>query len=92
MRGINKGNAILDVITLVEQRPERPREHTACSRRNRCLYPPLTALAKYRLEVAFKQGTGILAVLLGIGAGRRYGLKGLVENSHNALLLGERGV
>ena len=54
-------------------------------------HPPLTALAKYRLQIAFKQGAGILAVLLGIGAGRRYGLKGLVENGHNALLFGERG-
>lgn len=49
-------------------------------------HPPVTALAKHRLEIAFKQGAGILAILLGIGAGHRDSLKGLIKDRYDALL------
>jgi hypothetical protein len=33
------------------------------------LFPPLTTLGKNRLQMAFKEGTGVLEVLFGVGFG-----------------------
>ena len=53
------------------------------------LHPPLTTLSKDRLEVAFKQGAGVLEVLFGVGFGGGDAVKCFVEDGDDALLFGE---
>ena len=53
--------------------------------------PPRSPLRKNRLQVAFKQGAGVLEVLFGVGAGGGDAVEGLVEDSDDAVLFGERG-
>ncbi len=54
------------------------------------LYPPSTTLCENGLQVAFKEITGILEVLFGVGFGGGDAGKGLVEDADDALLFGER--
>ena len=58
---------------------------------SRRLHPPLAALGKDGLEVAFKQGAGVLEVLFGVGFGGGDAVKRFVEDADDPLLFGERG-
>ena len=55
------------------------------------IHPPLAALGEDGLEVAFKEGAGILEVLCGVGFGGGDALKHFVEEADDPLLHGERG-
>ena len=54
-------------------------------------HPALTALGEDGLKVAFKEGTGVLEVLFGVGFGGGDALKRFVEDADDPLLFGERG-
>ena len=54
------------------------------------LHPPLAALGEDGLEVAFKEGAGVLEVLFGVGFGGGDALKRFVEDADDPLLFGER--
>ena len=51
----------------------------------------LAALGENGLPVAFKQGTGVLEVLFGVGFGGGDAVKRFVEDADDALLFGKRG-
>ncbi len=53
-------------------------------------HPPLTPLRENRLQVAFKQGAGVLEVLFGVGFGGGDTVKGFVEEGDDAVLFGKR--
>jgi len=53
------------------------------------VYPTLAALGEDGLQVAFKQGAGVLQVLYGVGFGDGDAVKRCVENADDALLFGE---
>ena len=55
------------------------------------LHPPLTPLRENGLQVAFKQGAGVLEVLFGVGFGGGDAVKRFVEDGDDALLFGEWG-
>ena len=55
------------------------------------LHPPLAALGEDGLEVAFKEGAGVLEVLFGVGFGGGDAVKRFVEDADDPLLFGERG-
>ena len=57
----------------------------------RLLHPPLAALGEDGLQVAFKQGAGVLEVLFGVGFGGGDAVKRFVEDADDPLLFGERG-
>ena len=52
-------------------------------------WPPLAVLAEDGLQVAFKQGAGVLEVLFGVGPGGSDAVKRFVEDGDDALLLGK---
>ena len=54
------------------------------------LHPSLTALGEDGLQMAFKQSTGVLEVLFGVGFGDGDAVKRFVEDANDALLFGER--
>ena len=54
------------------------------------LHPPLAALGEDGLQVAFKQGAGVLEVLFGVGFGGGDAVKRFVEDADDPLLFGER--
>ena len=54
-------------------------------------FAPLTPLTKHRIQMAFKEGTGVEEVLFGVGLGGGDAVKGFVEDGDDALLFGERG-
>ena len=55
------------------------------------LHPPLTPLRENGLQVAIKQGAGVLEVLFGVGFGRGDAVEGFVEDGDDAVLFGKRG-
>src|ERR1035437_1715697 len=55
----------------------------------RCFYPPHTPLRENGLQVAFKQGAGVLEVLFGVGFGGGDAVEGFVEEGDDAVLFGE---
>ena len=54
--------------------------------------PPLTPLRENGLQVAFKQGAGVLEVLFGVGFGGGDAVEGFVEDGDDAVLFGERQI
>jgi hypothetical protein len=58
---------------------------------NRRLSPPVPPLRENRLQVAFKQGAGVLEVLFGVGFRGGDAVEGFVEDGDDAMLFKERG-
>src|ERR1039457_6199754 len=54
------------------------------------LHPPRAALGEDGIQVAFKQGAGVLEVLFGVGFGGGDAVKRFVQNANDSLLFGER--
>ena len=52
---------------------------------------PSPRWVKTDLQMAFKQGTGVLEVLFGVGFGGGDAVKRFVEDADDPLLFGERG-
>ena len=55
------------------------------------LDPPMAALEKDGLEIAFEEGAGVVEVLFGVSFGGGEALKRFVEQADDPLLFGQRG-